>query len=175
MGDLLAEFLIQLGGTFIGAALGLCTALWLERKKKREKDDEVRRITFDSIKEELRGIRKAVSQPNLGAKWIHGEHRYEANITISSTPAYDSIISSGRFALLSADMQTRIADVYIIIHRYNEIVNRIECFYATPIFTNDELAEIVLNNLSALLLENYKSAKDAIENLFPDLKTETST
>lgn len=103
----LTESAWNLVGVFLGVIAGQVLTMWWDRRKQASQRAEFRERTVRSIARELEQIRENVAQV---------ESTRVPDVAYP-TGAYRSSVSSGRFALLDADDQLAISELYGTIER----------------------------------------------------------
>jgi hypothetical protein len=173
MSSIIDDFIVHFVATILGATLGLGAAMWWDRRKKEEEIKHTRTHILDSLIEELKVVQEVLNDPanSVEMKWDTSTQQFKGSYLTVSTPAYDSAVNSGNFSLLSESLQTKIADVYLLVRESNAINEQILRFYTTPIYTHNNLAEREANKLSKFQNIKMSELRGSINELLSTLES----
>ena len=156
----------QLLTTIFGSLLGFLFALIAYKLIEKNKEKNVKHKTIDSLSEELNQNQTKIKyDPNIWED-VSAEH-WKGSDTMMSTSAFESIVHSGHFSLLSSTLQSKTSNLYVQISSCNsatiEILNfaysdaRILKGSFLPIrpliFRRDEIISSILKEIPKLLTE----------------------
>jgi predicted PurR-regulated permease PerM len=166
------EILIQLLSTLIGALVGFVLAMALNRHEEKRQTRKTRDQVIDSIVEELSQTQNGLKNlsTNFDIRWDKTEKRFIGTFGLASRSAFESVVNSGNFTLLSASLQTRVSETYQRIELFNSDIMQIQTFYMTSVYQS-ESAEDEATNLVSRLNETIQKLQKDIGELIPKLQT----
>src|SRR5579872_5743793 len=114
----LLDFMVQLAATLTGVLLGFYLAFLWDRKKKRDDIEETKNRTLDAIIEELTTIQKEIlTIPLPKYEWMNNQQFFSGNRIEIPTTAFQSVVNSGNFSLLSSPLQRVLGWIYMRIRK----------------------------------------------------------
>jgi uncharacterized protein YegL len=96
-----------------------------DREKKKQERDEIITTVKKAINDELIEIRKGIYGYQEIAEKDKKQGKLWRPYIDLSTDSKDSIVYSGRFALLDFDLQRKISHIYVVIERAEKILEKI--------------------------------------------------
>jgi hypothetical protein len=102
----LLDLIVNLAGTLVGVFAAFILAISYQRYKDQQREKEERTRVMKAVKAELLANRQIMD--SKGKPFIEGWR-------IFSRVALDSAVNSGKFELLDSDIQSKIADTYLML------------------------------------------------------------
>jgi len=103
------ELIVQLIATFVGAALGVASAMWWDRhEEKRNRDERIWRM-LTALLEQLEATVASlsiVSNEITAQAEEPGALAFELSVPLLSTSSFETVANSGDLALLDPGLQT---------------------------------------------------------------------
>jgi len=179
-GDPTTDFTIQLVisligagvGALLGAYFGLRFAREWDRKKKKEEEHENKIRTLNAIIEEFKTIQQYIlTTPLPKFEWNPVQRSLTENNIAFPTTAFQSIVHSGDFSLLSSSLQKELSWVYTRIRRCQLYNDEIANFYFTPLFNNnnssmvDREATSLISRINNQIVELDRDVKICLPKL----------
>ena len=160
------EHIIQLTITFFGVFLGFILATGWDKSRYKRQQNEIKEKTIDSLVTELKENQIKIQSTPIILEQITN-NTWKGNYTIMSTSAFDSVVNSGRFSVISDKLQSKISDIYIQIEYCNSTTKDIMGFRHSsgglfngtiepikPVITKrDETKSMILSQTPKLLEE----------------------
>src|SRR5438093_149088 len=176
--DLAIQLIVSMTGALVGggagAYFGLILARNWDRQKRLEETNETARHVIKSIITELQSNETKLMDPAAKIKLDSQTQRVLIGIFIFATQvAFQSAVNSGKFSLLSAELQKDLGAIYTRFGVYNSFTDKImnwnENPYAVQVGGTATLDPIMTERerLRAGLIDDIKKRIPELEDAMP--------
>jgi hypothetical protein len=122
------NLLVELTGSFVGAGLGLCVAMWYDRWKQRQEMEHRRQVAITTLLEEMKRTLLTVGIKGLEAlEKPDPKQPFEIELSYPYLldAAFTATIYSGSLAMLPSKLQTDLSQYYRQLDFANALVKRL--------------------------------------------------
>lgn len=163
--DYTAGFIRDLLGTFLGAGLGLGSAMWWDRRKERQGLRERRLRAIATIRADVASTEAAIDVPSAQvAETDGGAYLVEFSIPFFQSTGFESAMYSGDVSLLPSALQTALSAFHEHLRITRLAVDELSRSYAYGASAEDDARRIqnTANHLAGL--------SEMLGTLIPELR-----